>query len=202
MEDPVTDRCGHTFERKAILDWLELGEQQYKVCPISRKPMTPIFSNDEPLKARIQEWKLDHPMYQGADRNYAKRQIYRMLNKCSGIGHNYNDGIIDEHDYDNDGNNNNGDDDDNISHTNSSSSYNNNNNNNINTRSRFELMLLPQERQVLKIVKIRAKLRQERVDRSRCVFNCMVLIGIATLLLIAIAIFVAVMYKNDAVGGM
>ena len=132
------------------------------------------------LKARIQEWKLDHPMYQRADPNYANKQKDDMLN--------HPHGSCDDYDYDYDY-----DYDSNSSHTTTSSSYNNNNNIRL---SRFELMMLPQERQVLKIVKIRAKLRQERLDRrSRCcTMACCIII--TTTILVLSAIFVAVKYSK------
>jgi U-box domain len=36
MEDPVMDLCAHSFERRAVLDWLATGNA---CCPISRKPL-------------------------------------------------------------------------------------------------------------------------------------------------------------------
>jgi hypothetical protein len=120
MEDPVNDGCGHCFERRAILDWLEFNE----MCPISRKPMDQnnLFHNGL-LKARIQEWKEDHPFYQHMDADYRTHQREDML---SVSGH-------DSH-------------------------------------SRFELMLLPQERHVLNIVKVRAQDRKKRQEFSRCMW--------------------------------
>merc|ERR1712166_703951 len=54
-----------------------------------------------------------------------------------------------------------------------------------NTRSRFELMLLPQERTVLNIVKIRARIQKERRDRTRCWYT---IIGVVILFVIIILI--------------
>lgn len=124
MDDPVNDGCGHCFERRAILDWLEYRQ----VCPISRKPLSEdgLFRNGS-LKFRIQEWKEEHPLYQHLDEHYADRQVEDMLSV--------------------------GSDDGRRSHSN------------------FELMLLPQERQVLNIVKIRAYHRRKREEFSRCMWS-------------------------------
>ena len=54
MEDPVMDQCAHTFERHAILGWLD----QHESCPISRKPMTAddLLLNHT-LAERIDRWQ-------------------------------------------------------------------------------------------------------------------------------------------------
>jgi hypothetical protein len=36
LEDPVIDKCGHTFERKQIQDWLQKND----TCPFSRQRIT------------------------------------------------------------------------------------------------------------------------------------------------------------------
>ncbi|HVW99898.1 MAG TPA: U-box domain-containing protein [Candidatus Babeliaceae bacterium] len=36
LKDPVIDPCGHTFERRSILNWLAT----HNVCPISNLPLT------------------------------------------------------------------------------------------------------------------------------------------------------------------
>ncbi|KAG7365204.1 U-box domain containing protein [Nitzschia inconspicua] len=124
MDDPVNDGCGHCFERRAILDWLEYRD----VCPISRKPLQEdlLFRNGH-LKSRIQQWKEDHPLYQHLDQHYADHQIQEMLSS---------------------------------DHDDSSGRH-----------SNFELMLLPQERQVLNIVKVRAHSRRKREEFNKCLWS-------------------------------
>jgi U-box domain len=55
MEDPVMDHCAHNFERRAICDWLQGGQQ---CCPISRKPLlsAELIPNHR-LAERIERWK-------------------------------------------------------------------------------------------------------------------------------------------------
>ena len=55
MEDPVRDSAGHTFEKKAIMGWINCGNEE---CPdgfesIALSDLTP----DLPLKQAIEEWK-------------------------------------------------------------------------------------------------------------------------------------------------
>lgn len=54
MEDPVMDLCAHNFDRAAICEWLE----QHDCCPISRKPteLTDLVTN-HCLAERIERWK-------------------------------------------------------------------------------------------------------------------------------------------------
>ncbi|KAG7365121.1 U-box domain containing protein [Nitzschia inconspicua] len=56
FKDPVLSKYGHTYERSAILQWL----QDHETCPISRKPLTPryLISNHS-LKLQIKNWKSD-----------------------------------------------------------------------------------------------------------------------------------------------
>ena len=57
MEDPVRDKCGHNFERKAITEWLR---QHDSCCPISRKPLDAGGGDLIPnhaLAERIEKWK-------------------------------------------------------------------------------------------------------------------------------------------------
>lgn len=147
MDDPVNDGCGHCFERRAIQDWLEYSD----VCPISRKPMSynDLFGNGH-LKARIQQWKEDHPLYQHVDKHYADRQVEDMLSVTS-----------------------------------------------QNSHSQFELMLLPQERQVLNIVKVRAHRRRKREDFSKCMWS----IGITVTLFIVGATVLALVFLDMELRG-
>lgn len=221
MEDPVQDSCGHTFERRAIMECLDRSNQHEAVCPISRKPLLPLgfdrmsdkrtrcsdSSNDlesnhpltnsccydrvlkrnEGLQKRIQEWKLSHPLYQGVDEHYAQRYRRKM------IRHN----TIEINDSNGDSTN--------IQHSNTRHAsidcpYGGdiiNNSNNSGKRdsgrngrdtshhslSRFELMLLPQEREAMKIMKERKRQEQEQLNRShRCVVLISILISILFLI--------------------
>ncbi|OEU14587.1 hypothetical protein FRACYDRAFT_269613 [Fragilariopsis cylindrus CCMP1102] len=241
MEDPVNDECGHTFERRAILDWLKTSGNG--CCPLSRKPMImmtmsnsssdsrnnnvddyddedddiitsscsdnnknttatatatattttatntmipmiPMLYSDGHLKARIQEWKMNHPLYQGIDIDYAKHQKDDMLNSNyhSNSNSNYN------YNYDYDGM---------IKYESINDTISQNSNSiqssaaaGIHTNSRFELMLLPQERNVLNIVKIRARIQKERRDRTRCWYTiiCLVILFVIIILITIFAV--------------
>mmetsp|Transcript_5170 Transcript_5170/g.9680 ORF Transcript_5170/g.9680 Transcript_5170/m.9680 type:complete len:255 (-) Transcript_5170:3616-4380(-) len=142
MEDPVNDACGHCFERRAIQDWLDLRD----FCPISRKPIM----NDDlvvngHLKARIQQWKEDHPLYQHGSRFYRKEQVDEMLS-------------VSDHD----------------------------------SHSRFELMLLPQERVVLKIVKSRAESRRKAQEYRRR----MIILGVLVTVVVVTVLVLALVYGD------
>jgi len=215
MEFPIHDGCGHTFERRAILQWLEANSDDGRnepVCPISRKPMLPIdnddtntntntntkttntntntntntkpFShsldrvlrNDPDLQRRILEWKMNHPMYQGVDAEYAKHQRETML------FHHDRSGDTDEDDR---------------SCCTAGSNSNSNSSEYSYRLSRFELMLLPQERRVLKIVQTRARLRKEHLARSRRVYRCLLASIVVTI--IALLVLYAVV-KHRALG--
>jgi hypothetical protein len=55
MADPVLSIHGCTFERQAILTWLDMG---YDICPVTAKPMSlgDIIS-DKKLRSKIQRWR-------------------------------------------------------------------------------------------------------------------------------------------------
>jgi hypothetical protein len=155
MEDPVNDGCGHCFERRAIMDWLEYRD----VCPISRKPLDyrhDLFTNGS-LKMRILEWKEEHPLYQNCDLHYAEHQAAEVLG--------YHD-----------------DDNAELSEAQVQARK------RRDPHSQFELMLLPQERQVLSIVKARAVERRKQHDRRNCMrgFIVTLILGIGMLLLLIV----------------
>ncbi|CAB9511221.1 Putative E3 ubiquitin-protein ligase LIN [Seminavis robusta] len=55
MEDPLVSRYGHSFEREAILEWLNLGNTE---CPLTKKPLTASgLIPNERLRARIVGWR-------------------------------------------------------------------------------------------------------------------------------------------------
>ena len=54
MDDPVIDRYNHTYERAAIVEWLE----QHEISPLNRQPLTlEDLRPNAALKARIQAFK-------------------------------------------------------------------------------------------------------------------------------------------------
>jgi hypothetical protein len=60
MEDPLMDRRGRNFERDAIVEWLNRGNN---TCPLTRQPLT--YSKLIPnaaLRMRIERWKRDKGM--------------------------------------------------------------------------------------------------------------------------------------------
>ncbi|KAL3901265.1 MAG: hypothetical protein SGARI_006095 [Bacillariaceae sp.] len=154
MEDPVNDGCGHCFERRAIMDWLEYRD----VCPISRKPLDyreDLYTNGA-LKMRILEWKEEHPLYQNCDIHYAEHQAAEVLG--------YHD--------------NNSDDEESVDSAELEARK------RRDPHSQFELMLLPQERQVLNIVKARAADRQKRQEKRNCVKGIMITLVLGIILII------------------
>ena len=55
MREPVLSRWGHTYERKAIMEWLEAGND---VCPLTRRQLRPSWLiTNKALKKEILEWK-------------------------------------------------------------------------------------------------------------------------------------------------
>jgi hypothetical protein len=59
MEDPVMDLCAHNFERSAITEWLNPNSTApHECCPISRKPLTVAdLVPNHTLAERIDKWK-------------------------------------------------------------------------------------------------------------------------------------------------
>ena len=57
MEDPVMDLCAHNFERAAITEWLS-SKATHECCPISRKPLTADdLVPNHTLAERIDKWQ-------------------------------------------------------------------------------------------------------------------------------------------------
>jgi hypothetical protein len=55
MTDPVMSINGYTFQRQAILNWLDMG---YNICPVTEKPMSMAdIISDRKLRSRIQRWQ-------------------------------------------------------------------------------------------------------------------------------------------------
>ena len=55
MTDPLVSKHGHSFERTAVLKWLEKGNT---TCPITRQPLTmSMLIPNVSLRLRIRAWK-------------------------------------------------------------------------------------------------------------------------------------------------
>eukprot|EP00529_Nitzschia_sp_RCC80_P036210 CAMPEP_0113487356 /NCGR_PEP_ID=MMETSP0014_2-20120614/25467_1 /TAXON_ID=2857 /ORGANISM="Nitzschia sp." /LENGTH=162 /DNA_ID=CAMNT_0000381051 /DNA_START=76 /DNA_END=564 /DNA_ORIENTATION=+ /assembly_acc=CAM_ASM_000159 len=65
FEDPLVSKHGHSFERRAILEWLGEGNT---TCPITRKPLTPsmLFPNAA-LRMRVKSWEKENCYSDGDD---------------------------------------------------------------------------------------------------------------------------------------
>lgn len=58
MKDPVMSKDGKNFEKKAILDWLNLGNVN---CPLTRQPLKPsLLAPNAHLKLKIQRWRKEN----------------------------------------------------------------------------------------------------------------------------------------------
>jgi hypothetical protein len=58
MNDPLMDRDGLSYERKAIVEWLNRG---HATCPLTRKPLSyRMLAPNAQLKFRIDRWRRQH----------------------------------------------------------------------------------------------------------------------------------------------
>lgn len=58
MDDPLMDRDGLNYERKAIVEWLNRG---HTTCPLTRKPLSyRMLAPNAQLKLRIDHWRRQH----------------------------------------------------------------------------------------------------------------------------------------------
>ena len=58
MSNPIRTETGHTFERKAIMEWIWFGPA---TCPMSRKPLHPsTLARDTALEQEIRRWRLEN----------------------------------------------------------------------------------------------------------------------------------------------
>jgi len=128
-----------------------------------------ILRRNRGLQQRIQEWKLKHPMYQGAEAGYTERQRTEML------WHGVPDRLGCQH----------GDAEDGES------------NDEIDQRrlSRFDRMLLPQERLVLTMLEEK---RDKRRREAKSKFSCRLVALIAATVLVWIAGYTAVRFQWNA----
>ncbi|CAN1314976.1 Putative E3 ubiquitin-protein ligase LIN-1 [Linum perenne] len=85
FNDPVTLETGQTYERKAIQEWLQTGNE---TCPITRQPLS---ANSLPktnyvLKRLITSWKEQHPDLAHADNNRPPQQRATRFGPNSVLG--------------------------------------------------------------------------------------------------------------------
>ena len=159
IKEPVSDECGHTFEKDAIYNWLEIHDNQDcggGFCPISRKPLCKeeLYPNIG-LKNRIQQWKSIHSQQHN---NGAHHDHSSSSNGSDETATTSTTTTADNYYYDDEDcfvgveNNNN----------NSNGTY-----SSTTTRCRIELLLLPQERHVLQMIQHRAfdlrRIRRKKV---------------------------------------
>lgn len=76
MHDPVSDPCGHTFERTAITEWL----RHDSCCPISRKPLDAAGGDlvtNHALAERIEKWQWQREVedYIGMEEDLERRTL-------------------------------------------------------------------------------------------------------------------------------
>ena len=60
MKDPVASRYGHSFDREAIMAWMDAEKNGRFVCPMTRQELYPsMLVTNTNLKKRIQSWLLE-----------------------------------------------------------------------------------------------------------------------------------------------
>ena len=81
FEYPLMSRHGMNYERAAIVEWLDRGNNS---CPLTRKPLDLAgLINNRPLKQRIKKWQAENSNHQGtADSKQATEGWSRMLDKA------------------------------------------------------------------------------------------------------------------------
>lgn len=81
FDDPVMTRCGHSFERTAILEWIL--DQGQATCPITRVPLFPsMLVPNVALRQRIQQWQHRKSMTLRRNRDLDGRQETSQLLSC------------------------------------------------------------------------------------------------------------------------
>lgn len=148
MHEPVSDGCGHCFERDAITSWIE----HHEICPISRKPLHfRQLQSADALSLRIQEWRQE-PHHR--DLETAKTEIESSSLSSSSIVTSGGGG-------------------DSIILTSPPPMI-------------IESLLLPQELEVLQMIKGKARDRQTRHEFNNCIWSL--------LLTVAICLFIAMCF--------
>jgi hypothetical protein len=160
FEEPVNDICGHSYERDAILSWLEIHE----ICPISRKPLSrdDVLPNHA-LKSRIQQWKSEHEHSEGADDVEFGAAVVATANRTACCDSNMEMASVSKDRNE--------------------------------TYSPVELMLLPQERTVLRIIHLRAVDRQRLRQKRK--FLCALGGFFTAALVIGMAMFLRILQDDE-----
>jgi hypothetical protein len=184
MEDPVMDLCAHNFERAAITEWLN-SKATHECCPISRKPLTiDDLVPNHILAERIDKWQW-----------HRENDGLMFLEKTTKLSASYSDDEDDDDSVDIEAEKaciirkggalapvHTGSDiemavaDRAKRQSRAGGNSNNNNKNNNYGPVPVEFMLLPQERKVLQIVRMRAQ-GEDREKRRRSVL-CNTLMGV------------------------
>jgi U-box domain len=61
MKDPVVSKTGQNYDRQAILQWLNRGNDS---CPLTRQPLKPsLLVPNHHLKRNILKWKMDRQVF-------------------------------------------------------------------------------------------------------------------------------------------
>ena len=169
MEEPVMDLCAHTFERAAIHDWLDVG---HSCCPISRKPLQKedLMPNHQ-LGERIDCWRWHQEQQQdGLIRVVEDSTCSLSMNDEEVVKH--GDGYDPEEGLG----------------KNVSGSPKRTRSSKIQYKAVLpaEFMLLPQEREVLAVVRIRREQHEAQRRKERCyIILSGVIVGAALILIVA-----------------
>ena len=162
LQDPVSDLCGHTFERQAIEAWLNRG---HVCCPISRKHLSlaDIKRNDE-LAERIERWHWEKE-------HEEEMEMLKTLSDEHSAGSRSNDDDDEE-------------DTDDIELARPPRNYQNMQSPNyhpptMSNNNTTPAMLLPQEQRALDVMRARHALRLERIKRRKCCYCSLALILVA-----------------------
>mmetsp|Transcript_45766 Transcript_45766/g.111590 ORF Transcript_45766/g.111590 Transcript_45766/m.111590 type:complete len:331 (+) Transcript_45766:167-1159(+) len=186
MSDPMNDNCGHTFDRQAIFDWIDYttakndrrNRRQFLGYSLANTTGAGGCCSVCPISRRpMDKADLFH-------NGRLKAQIEEWKDR-----YDHPDG----YDYDHEDE----EDEDHVNVNVKPDMSLLDIENERHSHSQFELMLLPQERSVLNIVKMRARTRQERRKFSRCMW-C---IGISVTLVVVAATIVALKFFNVRLSG-
>jgi U-box domain len=225
MEDPVMDRCAHTFERRAIVEWIATC----RCCPISRKPLSlEELVPNHILSERMDKWKWQREFHNDLEQQQQQQRLPGGEvgdETTSTTMSEDDDDDDDEYEYDshdmdvdNDGN----DDGDNggghhrrrrrrrgglaRKHLKSGGRFSKQRRpyelakQPFSTSDPFlvpvELMLLPQEREALEAMYIRAEQMRRAQQRSRCLRTTLVS-GIAVVILLFLSVGAAKLYSSN-----
>jgi len=171
MENPVMDKCAHSFERSAIVEWIARGNE---FCPISRKQLSvdDLVSNHV-LAERIEKWQWQQSQMETWKDEEKKTHVDETsVNDTSGHQH---DSITRTP----------SDDDIELGYR---------QHGRILRKQKYEqvpsqFMLLPQEREVLQIVRARAE--ENRLKRRRRLIQLSLLVTLFIIVVFVLGLGVA-----------